>query len=87
VKKPRKADFYRTMLYKMEHASAVCEKHGDPAVLMRFAIDAIRRERDQLLADDRRELPGYPWHLRESSYRRRRSTNLFPTARHTSFGR
>jgi deoxycytidylate deaminase len=60
VKKPRKTDFYHTMLYKMAHASAVCEKHKDPAILMRIAIDAIRRERKRFLKVDQREIVHLP---------------------------
>jgi deoxycytidylate deaminase len=56
IRKPRKADFYNIMRYKMAHASAVCEKYDDPAFLMRIAIDAIRRERANFLYDEQKEI-------------------------------
>jgi deoxycytidylate deaminase len=60
VRKTRKTDFYHSILYKMAHASAVCEKHGDPAILMRIAIDAIRRERRNFLAAEQTEIARLP---------------------------
>lgn len=60
VKKTRKSDFYHTILYKMAHATAVCEKYDDASFLMRIAIDAIRRERKRFIRGEQNEVAHLP---------------------------
>lgn len=45
AQQPAAQDFYSAMTFKMDYASAICRKYGDPSALMRFAIDGIRRHR------------------------------------------
>lgn len=48
VRKPIRQDYYSILKYKMDHTSQICRDNGDPAWAIRYAIDAIRRERAQL---------------------------------------
>lgn len=44
--KPRGKNFHGLMKFKMDHASDLCRSRADPAFLMRIAIAALRRERE-----------------------------------------
>ena len=55
VKKPVRQDYYSILKYKysilkykMDHTSQICRDNDDPAWAIRYAIDAIRRERAKL---------------------------------------
>ncbi|WP_177200215.1 anti-phage dCTP deaminase [Sphingomonas rubra] len=48
AKKPIRRDYYSTLNYKMDHTSEICRDNDDPAWAIRYAIDAIRRERGDL---------------------------------------
>lgn len=48
VKKPVRQDYYSVLKYKMDHTSQICRDNDDPAWAIRYAIDAIRRERAKL---------------------------------------
>lgn len=61
VKRPIRQDYYSVLKYKMDHTSALCREHSDPAWAIRYAIDAIRRERGNnqrfaLITEDQQEL-------------------------------
>lgn len=58
IPEPKGTGFHSVMRHKMAHANAICSEAGDAARLMRYVIEAIRRERaefndpDQQLIDD-----------------------------------
>lgn len=54
IKRPKDTDFYSQMKFKMDHASEICRASEDPAMLMRYAVSAIQRERRE---HDGTELP------------------------------
>lgn len=54
---PEGPDFYSTMKFKMDHASAICRKFDDPGALMRYAIDAIRQHRAEKAVTEQEEEP------------------------------
>lgn len=51
TRRPRSQNFHSEIRYKMEHASSICRNADDAARLMRYAIEAIRRERAQSSAE------------------------------------
>jgi deoxycytidylate deaminase len=51
IKAPVHGNFYTTMKYKMDHASAICRKTGDPSILMKLAVNAIGIQRQKFLED------------------------------------
>ena len=52
-------DFFSQMMYKMSYANRLCSDAGDPAYLMRIAIQQIGLARDKLIRD------AYPMKKRE----------------------
>lgn len=48
VRKPVRSDYYSVLNYKMDHTSQLCRENKDPAWAIRYAIDAIRRNRAAL---------------------------------------
>lgn len=49
IAKPTRKNFHALMKFKMDHASDLCRSRNDAAFLMRVAVAAIRREREQFI--------------------------------------